>query len=1333
MSIKLKKHNEGTYEKIQEGFKRSKKVAVIQPTGTGKSFLALKLLEDNKDKKAIYIAPSNAILHNVKKNIFESEMDMSDFPNLERITYQKLMKLSDEEIEKLGADIVVIDEFHHCGATEWGKGVDRLLEKNPDAQVLGLSATPIRYFDYSRDMAEELFGDNIASEMTLEDAINSGILPRARYVSALYEFDNELERMQEDIDKIKDPEKKEQAQTMFNSLAKQVDENTGNIQEMLSEHMKEKNGKYIVFCKNIEDMQEKIKQAQSMFGKVNKNITIYSVSSKLHDNENTLKRFEGDNDEDTLKLMFAVDMLNEGYHINDLNGVIMMRPTYSPTIYAQQIGRALTVKDEDGKEPLIIDLVNNLDSIKIIEDLYERLRQYESTGEHKKDREQQAGLIIYDKTKEFRDVAKRISELSKREIVSLEEKIEIFERYLEEGNDDIDGLTVYEGKPIGQWAVQIRYGIKKGGNLTEDQLEKLDELGILERRIDSTLDEKIDALIEWKKKYPDVVITRENLNQPIGDETIKKLKELAQAEGIEFSEIEEKYKKIKSYNNYIRYRETEGALTEQQWNKCKEGNLGGKFGFSTEAEQLAKKLKIDVKQVVDIINNFGSMDNFIQMYKDGKLSMYNNKLITNMIDIDYNPLSQNYLRLVKEIFGSSFEFKLFSTDELNTAIEALNTREKETIQFYFGLIDGKCKTYKDLSKYFGVSQSAIGQTIGKTIRGLRGLSRLKPFTFEQLKENEYISDEETELLSDLENEILNSNLIFKHDSIDDLDFSKDKFDTIRDIQKNIKSRKEADQAIHKEKFAIEDMGLSVRSFNCLMRGNIRTLADLEKISYEELQKIRNLGKESALEIITKAKKYGVILEGTVDLDDHDADGTIHKEKFAIKDMGLSVRLSNCLKLRNINTLADLNNLSYGELLEIKGVGKGSALEIIAKAKKYGVILEGTVDLDDHDADDHDVDGTTTEENFPTEIEQLAEKLKIDVKQVADITNNFGSMDNFIQMYKDGKLSKGQTELYNNKLINNMIDIDYNPLAQNYLRLVKEIFGSSFEFKLFSTDELNTAIEALNTRDKEAIQLYFGLIDGKCKTYEDLSKYFDVPNLTIRGIISKAKGKLHHQSGLKPLKPFTFEQLKENEYISDEEIELLSDLENEILNSNLIFKHDSIDDLDFSKDKFDTIRNIQKNIESRKEVDKTINKEKFEIEDMGLSARSFNCLMRRNIRTLADLEKISYEELQKFSGVGKESALEIIAKAKKYGVTLEGAVDLYDHDADGTTTEAKHDEKVYSNSEFEEIRAKKTELEAELKELDEQTKKARELLVKYNKLISDDKLNTDDEAPDFKDE
>ena len=69
MPIRLRKHNEETYDKIKDGFKKSNKVAVVHPTGTGKSFLALKLLEENKGKRALYVAPSNAILHNLKKNI----------------------------------------------------------------------------------------------------------------------------------------------------------------------------------------------------------------------------------------------------------------------------------------------------------------------------------------------------------------------------------------------------------------------------------------------------------------------------------------------------------------------------------------------------------------------------------------------------------------------------------------------------------------------------------------------------------------------------------------------------------------------------------------------------------------------------------------------------------------------------------------------------------------------------------------------------------------------------------------------------------------------------------------------------------------------------------------------------------------------------------------------------------------------------------------------------------------------------------------------------------------------------------------------------------------
>ena len=91
------------------------------------------------------------------------------------------------------------------------------------------------------------------------------------------------------------------------------------------------------------------------------------------------------------------------------------------------------------------------------------------------------------------------------------------------------------------------------------------------------------------------------------------------------------------------------------------------------------------------------------------------------------------------------------------------------------------------------------------------------------------------------------------------------------------------------------------------------------------------------------------------------------------------------------------------------------------------------------------------------------------------------------------------------------------------------------------------------------------------------------------------------------------------------------------------------------------------------------------------------------------------------------ALDIIAKAKKYGITFE-------HTPDFTgTTEEKTAEKVYGDSEMKEIKLKRTELEAELKALEEQTRKARKLLAEYKKLIGDDKVNTDDEVPDFKGE
>lgn len=76
--------------------------------------------------------------------------------------------------------------------------------------------------------------------------------------------------------------------------------------------------------------------------------------------------FKADNSKH-LKLLFCIDMLNEGVHVEGISGVILFRPTISPIIYKQQIGRALTAGDST--TPLILDVVNNFEGLSSISGL----------------------------------------------------------------------------------------------------------------------------------------------------------------------------------------------------------------------------------------------------------------------------------------------------------------------------------------------------------------------------------------------------------------------------------------------------------------------------------------------------------------------------------------------------------------------------------------------------------------------------------------------------------------------------------------------------------------------------------------------------------------------------------------------------------------------------------------------------------------------------------------------------------------------------------------------------------------------------------------------------
>ena len=375
MAVELYRHNAYAYNQIEEKFKTSNRTCVIHPTGSGKSFIAIKWLYENRNKKCLFLTSQKPIIDQIIRHIESCGLSLNDFPNLRFDIYQNI---TEEVAKEYDTDCIVLDEFHRCGAPEWGKGLDVLLNNNYNAKVLGFSATPIRYLDDCRNMAEELFNNNIASQISLVEAVAKGILPLPTYINALYSFDGDIQRIQAKINKLAFATDRELFQEKFDA-AKKILEKSEGLEKVFSKNITNQNGKFIVFCSDIEHMNRMIEESKKWFSNVNSNIDTYSVISinRDSDNRNTIDRFEN-SDNDHLKLLFCVNMLNEGLHVNDIDGVIMLRPTVSPIIYLQQLGRALSVGHNE--HPLIFDIVNNSVGIKDINNFFNQVKQIIRVG-----------------------------------------------------------------------------------------------------------------------------------------------------------------------------------------------------------------------------------------------------------------------------------------------------------------------------------------------------------------------------------------------------------------------------------------------------------------------------------------------------------------------------------------------------------------------------------------------------------------------------------------------------------------------------------------------------------------------------------------------------------------------------------------------------------------------------------------------------------------------------------------------------------------------------------------------------------------------------------------
>jgi len=167
-------------------------------------------------------------------------------------------------------------------------------------------------------------------------------------------------------------------------------------------------------------------------------------------------------------------MLNEGLHIPDVGVVVLLRPTTSPIIFYQQIGRCMQVNAEHN--PIIFDFVNNFTNIRagdFLDDLNEAI---ESVDEQRT----QAGLAPYEFNLHIEDKAAFIQEILDEiydRIQPWEVGLEYLKKYVDEnGNARVPyGHKTNDGFRLGAW-VSNRRGEYKKGQLTEDRIKALEQI-----------------------------------------------------------------------------------------------------------------------------------------------------------------------------------------------------------------------------------------------------------------------------------------------------------------------------------------------------------------------------------------------------------------------------------------------------------------------------------------------------------------------------------------------------------------------------------------------------------------------------------------------------------------------------------------------------------------------------------------------------------------------------------------------------------------------------------------------------------------------------------------
>ena len=390
------------------------KALVIAATGTGKTFLAAFDALQIDPKRVLFVVHREKILKEAMKafklihpnkkmglltgNVKDYEQDYI-FATNTMMSKAEVLNHYDQH----AFDYIVIDEAHRSAASTYQKILNHFQPKF----LLGMTATPERTDALS---IFKLYDHNIAVEIRLREALNYNLVVPFHYFG-INDLVTDLSDVKlTDIDKLADKL----------NIKTRVDLIIESIEDYV---ISGKKRKALGFCVNI-------KHAQFMSEEFNSRgyQSIYLTGENDNqERDRAIERLEDDND--PLSYIFTIDIFNEGIDIPSLNLVLMLRPTESPIVFTQQLGRGL--RHYLNKEYLtVLDFIGNHNKTFLL--------PIALSGDKSYDKED---LILMTK-RDFFDIPGdtfiRLDEISKQRILSQLESVNFNEiKYLKDAYHEV--------------------------------------------------------------------------------------------------------------------------------------------------------------------------------------------------------------------------------------------------------------------------------------------------------------------------------------------------------------------------------------------------------------------------------------------------------------------------------------------------------------------------------------------------------------------------------------------------------------------------------------------------------------------------------------------------------------------------------------------------------------------------------------------------------------------------------------------------------------------------------------------------------------------------------